>query len=138
NYKNAQADVTRYENAFKTGGVTQQQLDQARLNADNAKAKLEQSRINLGDANIKATISGIINKKHIEPGTVVAPGTALFDIVNVSTLKLNVTVNEAQIPYLQVGKTVKVKASVFPDKTFTGKIAFIAPKADEALNFPVE
>jgi RND family efflux transporter MFP subunit len=138
NYQNAQADLQRYENAFKTGGVTQQQLDQSRLNVANAKAKLEQSRINLGDASIRATISGIVNKKHIEPGTVVSPGTALFDIVNVSTLKLNVTVNEAQVPYLQIGKTVQVKASVFPDKVFSGKISFIAPKADEALNFPVE
>lgn len=138
NYQTALADFERYENAFKTGGVTQQQVDQARLNVENAKAKLEQSRINLGDANIRATISGIVNKRHIEPGSVVAPGTALFDIVNVSTLKLKVTVNEAQIPYLQLGKPVQVKASVFPDKTFSGKINFIAPKADEALNFPVE
>ncbi|HYD92186.1 MAG TPA: efflux transporter periplasmic adaptor subunit, partial [Flavobacterium sp.] len=29
-------------------------------------------------------------------------------------------------------------ASVFPDKEFKGKITFIAPKADESLNFPVE
>jgi RND family efflux transporter MFP subunit len=138
NYQTANADVERYENAFKTGGVTQQQLDQARLSLENAKAKLEQSRINLGDANIRATISGIINKRHIEPGAVVSPGTALFDIVNVSTLKLNVTVNEAQVAQLKQGQPVQVKASVFPDKTFSGKITFIAPKADEALNFPVE
>lgn len=138
NYQSAQTDLERYENAFKTGGVTQQQLDNARLKVQNEKTKLEQSKINLGDANIRATISGIVNKRHIEPGSVVASGTALFDIVNVSTLKLNVTVNEAQIPYLSVGKQVQVKASVFPEKTFTGKINFIAPKADEALNFPVE
>jgi RND family efflux transporter, MFP subunit len=138
NFQNATADLERYENAYKTGGVTKQQLDQARLALENAKAKLEQSRINIGDANIRASISGIVNKRHIEPGAVVSPGTALFDIVNVSSLKLLVTVNEAQVPYLQVGKNVKVKASVFPDKTFTGKISFIAPKANEALNFPVE
>ncbi|HUP12228.1 MAG TPA: efflux RND transporter periplasmic adaptor subunit, partial [Niastella sp.] len=134
NYQSAQTDLERYENAFKTGGVTQQQLDNARLNVENAKSKLDQSKINLGDANIRATISGIVNKRHIEPGSVVSSGSALFDIVNVSTLKLNVTVNEAQIPYLRVGKQVKVKASVFPEKTFSGKINFIAPKADEALN----
>lgn len=138
NYQTTRTDLERYENAFKTGGVTQQQLDQARQSVNNAKAKLDQSRINLGDANIRATISGIVNKRHIEPGSVVSPGTALFDIVNVSTLKLNVTVNEAQVPYLKPGKPVQVKASVFPDKIFSGKINFIAPKADEALTFPVE
>lgn len=137
-YQTAQADLARYENAFKTGGVTQQQLDQARLNLENAKAKLDQTRINLGDARIRATISGIVNKRHIEPGAVVSAGTALFDIVNVSSLKLMVTVNEAQVANLKPGQPVQVKASVFPDRTFNGKISFIAPKADAALNFPVE
>lgn len=137
-YQTALADKERYENAFKTGGVTQQQLDQVKLSLSNAKARLEQARINLGDANIRATIDGIVNERYIEPGSVVAAGTKLFDIVNVSTLKLNVTVNEAQVAALNTGKTVKVKASVFPDKVYTGKISFIAAKADQSLNFPIE
>jgi RND family efflux transporter MFP subunit len=62
----------------------------------------------------------------------------MFDIVNVSKLKLKVTVNESQVASLKLGNTVNVSASVYPDKTFTGKITFIAPKADATLNFPVE
>ena len=42
-YQNAVADYTRFENAFKTGGVTKQQLDQARLAMVNAKANLTQA-----------------------------------------------------------------------------------------------
>src|SRR5829696_3964464 len=38
--QNTQRDLQRYENAFKTGGVTQQQLDQARLSVENAKARV--------------------------------------------------------------------------------------------------
>jgi RND family efflux transporter MFP subunit len=137
-YQNALVDMQRYEAAFKTGGVTQQQLDMAKLKVDNTLAQVKQSQISMGNANIKASISGIINKRYIEPGSVVSPGASLFDIVNVSTLKLKVAVNEAQVTGLQVGQTVKVTSSVFPNKQFTGKITFIAPKADNALNFPVE
>ncbi|PZQ89995.1 MAG: efflux transporter periplasmic adaptor subunit [Flavobacterium johnsoniae] len=137
-YQNALTDSKRYENAYKTGGVTQQQLDQAKLALVNAKAKLDQAKITYGDATIKSSINGIVNKKSIEPGSVVAPGTELFELVNVSKLKLKVAVSENQIPELKVGSVVKVKASVFPDKEFSGKITFIAPKADESLNFPVE
>jgi membrane fusion protein, multidrug efflux system len=39
-YQNAASDYARYENAFKTGGVTKQQLDQAKLAMVNAKAQL--------------------------------------------------------------------------------------------------
>jgi membrane fusion protein (multidrug efflux system) len=137
-YQTALADFQRYENAFKTGGVTKQQVDQAKMSLTNAKSRLSQARLNYGDATIKSSINGIVNKRNIEPGSVVAPGTVLFELVNVATLKLKVTVNEQQIANLKTGTSVKVKASVFPDKEFTGKVTFIAPKADESLSFPVE
>jgi membrane fusion protein (multidrug efflux system) len=139
-YQNAVADYNRYENAFKTGGVTKQQLDQAKLAMVNAKAQLTQANINVGDTRIKAPISGFINKKYIEPGSILTgmPATELFDIVNVSKLKLKVAVNESQVASLKIGTPIKVTASVYPDKTFSGKITFIASKADESLNFPVE
>jgi RND family efflux transporter MFP subunit len=137
-YQNALRDKQRYENAFQTGGVTQQQLDQVKLNLENAAARVQQARVRVNDANIKSTISGIVNKRYIEPGAVVNPGTQLFELVNVSKLKLAITVNEMQVANLKVGDKVSVKASVFPDRTFGGTVTFIAPKADNSLNFPVE
>jgi RND family efflux transporter MFP subunit len=139
-YDNAKSDYDRYENAYKTGGVTKQQLDQAKLALTNAGANLKQANINVGDTKVKAPIKGFINKKYIEPGSILTgmPATAMFDIVNVSKLKLNVTVNENQVASLKTGNTVNVTSSVFPNKSFAGKITFIAAKADESLNFPVE
>ena len=137
-YQNALRDKQRYENAFQTGGVTQQQLDQAKLALENAQARVAQARIRVSDANIKSSINGIVNKRYIEPGAVVNPGTQLFELVDVSRLKLAITVNETQVAALKVGDKVDVKASVFPDKNYGGTITFIAPKADASLNFPVE
>jgi RND family efflux transporter MFP subunit len=138
NLDNAQRDLQRYENAFQTGGVTQQQLDQARLGVQNAKARVAQSGIRVSDANVRSSINGIVNKRYIEPGAYVSPGTQLFELVDVSRLKLNVAVNESQVARLKVGDAVEVKASVFPEKSFSGRISFIAAKADASLNFPVE
>lgn len=139
-YDNAKNDYARYENAYQTGGVTKQQLDQAKLQLTNAQANLTQANINVGDTKVKAPIKGFINKRFIEPGTILAgmPPTQMFDIVDVSKLKLKVSVNESQVTGLKVGNTVPVTSSVFPDKVVTGKIIFIAPKADESLNFSVE
>ena len=137
-YANALRDKERYENAFKTGGVTQQQVDQAALNLKNAAARIQQAGIKVSDANLRASINGIINKRMIEPGSVLAAGTKLFEIVDVSKLTLDIAVSEAQVANLKVGDTVTVVASVLPDKKFRGKISFIAAKADESLNFPVK
>ena len=106
----------------------------------NAGNNLKQANINVGDTKVKAPIKGFINKKYIEPGSILTgmPPSNLFEIVNVSKLKLTVTANETQVAGLKVGTPINVKASVYPDKNFSGKIIFIASKANESLNFPVE
>jgi membrane fusion protein (multidrug efflux system) len=104
----------------------------------NAANRVAQSKTKISDSHIKAPISGIINKRHIEVGAYLSAGTALFDIVDVSKLKLNVSVNESQVVQLQPGSKVDIKVPVFPDQTFSGRVTFIAPKADASLNFPLE
>lgn len=137
-YNNAQTEVARFESAYATGGVTKQQLDQVKLQLVNAKNNLSSAQISAGDVNIKASFAGIINKKNIEPGSFVNPGMELFEVVNVSTLKLKVNVDEKHVGTLKVGQTIKVESPVLADQEFSGKISFIAPKADASLNFPVE
>jgi len=139
-YQTALTDYKRFESAYQTGGVTKQQLDQAKMMLVNAQSRLKQANISLGDTRIKAPISGIINKKMIEVGTILAamPPTTMFEIVNVSRLKLNINVDESQVAQLKIGEKVNITTSIYPDKKFVGTITFIAAKADSSLNFPVE
>lgn len=137
--QNALRDEARYTSSFATGGVTQQQLDQAKLAVKNAKLRLQASQRRVSDANIKSPINGIVNKKYIEVGAFVnSQGTQLFELVDVSRLKLKVNVNESQVANLKLGDAVQIKSNVFPTEDFNGKVTFIAPKADNSLNFPIE
>ncbi|RZJ77643.1 MAG: efflux RND transporter periplasmic adaptor subunit, partial [Chryseobacterium sp.] len=138
NLQNAIIDNQRYENAFKTGGVTKQQVDNSRLQLKNAQAALRAQGVRVNDTSVRAGISGTINKKMVEPGAVVAPGTALFEIVNINSLKLSVLVDESQVGRIQIGQEVSINVNVLPDEPFSGRISFIAPKSDASLNFPVE
>jgi membrane fusion protein (multidrug efflux system) len=137
-YQKLLNDQKRLESALKTGGVTQSQVDDINLAVKNAKSGIEQIQKRLGDVHIKASISGVINKKLIELGSYVSPGTHIFDIVDVSSLKLNVNVNEKQVVQLKKGDKVDIKIPVFPDRTFSGYVSFISVKADNSLNFPIE
>lgn len=137
-YQNALRDQQRYESAFSTGGVTQQQLDQARLTLRNAQLDLQQAKRHTNDASIKSPINGIVNQRYIEQGAYVSPGTKLFELVDVSKLKLKVSVNEAQVANLKIGQQAKILVGVFPDQQFSGRVTFIAAKGDNTLNFPVE
>lgn len=137
-YNNAEAELARYESAFATGGVTQQQLEQVKLQLENAKNNLKSSQLSASDVNITASFAGIINKRNVEPGSYVNPGQELFEVVNVSTLKLKVNVDEKNIGQVKLGQSVKIGSPVLPNQTFNGTVTFIAPKADGSLNFPVE
>jgi len=137
--ENAIRDEARYASSFKTGGVTQQQLDQVKLATKNARLRLQSSARKVSDANIKSPINGIVNKRYIEVGAfVTAQGTQLFELVDVSKLKLKVNVNESQVANLSVSNRVQIKSNVFPADNFSGKITFIAAKADATLNFPID
>jgi len=74
----------------------------------------------------------------IEMGAFVGPGAELFEIVDVSKLKLKVSVNEAQVVQLKKGDKVTIKSTVFPESEYSGVVSFIAVKADNSLNYPIE
>src|SRR5690606_341897 len=131
-------DYARYKSSYETGGVTKSQLDDIELQLRNAEIRLQQEERRVADANIKAPISGIINSRSVEVGTYLSPGTELFEIVDLSQLKLKVTANETQVVNLKVGDKVTITSTVFPGKEFNGTVTFIAAKADNTLNYPVE
>ena len=137
NLENAQMALNRYEQAYKTGGVTALQLDQARLQVKNARAQLQSANLASGDTNVISKVSGIVNKKFVEVGTVVGPGTPIVEVVDISSVKLKVDVDQSLVSQLSVGNNVKIQPDVI-DGTLDGKITFIAPAASGALKFPVE
>lgn len=138
NLEQLKVDKERYESAFKTGGVTKKQMDDARLQYDLAQSKYEAASRRIRDTRVKAPISGTINAKYVELGAYLSPGTKMFDIVDVSRLKLRVTVPEQQVIHLKNGDKVEVSSNVYPEIKYTGKITFIAAKGDASLSYPVE
>ncbi|NIG52552.1 efflux RND transporter periplasmic adaptor subunit [Chitinophaga sp. Cy-1792] len=138
NLQQLKVDKERYESAFQTGGVTQKQVDDARLQYDVAKTRYEAASRRVSDTYVKAPISGIINKKYIEQGAYLSAGNKMFDIVDVSRLKLAVNVPEGQVVGLKKGQKVEVTTSVFPEAKYEAVITFIAAKGDNSLNYPVE
>lgn len=138
NVNAARTNVDRFKKALQTGGVTQKQVDDMELSYQDALARLAQAKKNAQNTLLKSPIDGIINAKYVEVGTYLSPGTKIFEIVNISRLKLVVNVPELQVVQLKLGQEVPVTTNVFPEVTYKGKITFIAAKGDASLNYPVE
>ena len=133
-----QKDYERYKNLYTGGTATEQELDNSRVDYENAVIALEQAQKELSDATIVSPSEGIITEKHIEEGTHVNVGSPIVSMVNISKLKVKLNVSESNIYQLYVGDTTEITASVYPGITFNGNISFISPKGDDSHNYQVE
>lgn len=137
-YDQTKRDLERYRNLSGTDAITKRQLEDIENGSKNAEGQLKMIKKRISHTQVTAPISGYINDDHVEIGTLVAPGMALVDIVNTQPLKLSVNVSESEIAQIAVGDEVTVKAGVFPDKEFKGKVSFMANKGDASLRYEME
>lgn len=138
NLKKAENDLSRLRNLLGEGGVTQQQIDDAQIQIENLKSRIVAGEKQLRTSTVKAPISGTVSGKRIERGSFIAPGTPIFEIVNVQRLKMTVSLNEGQVATVRKGQKVKVLSDLYPNKTFYGTVSFIDIKSDASKRFPVE
>lgn len=138
NFTQAKTNKERFDHLIKTGGITQQQYEDASLNFENAKIRLEGVKLRLADTYIKAPISGVVNARYIEQGSFLTPGAKLFNIVDTKNLELRVNVTEGQALQVKEGDKVQVVADALPNQPVSGKVTFIGVKADKSLTYPVE
>jgi RND family efflux transporter MFP subunit len=138
NYEKAQKDFERAENLFQENSIPISQLDAARLGMKAAENQLDIAKRQLENTKIKTPISGKVNARYVNIGTMVQPGMPIANIVDISTLKARVNVGESEAFSLQAGDKVEITTDVYPENIFKGQIDNIASKSDEAHTYSVE
>lgn len=83
-------------------------LDAALANARAAQAAAQAVRKTLEDTRLAAPIAGQIAQRHVAPGDYVAPGTPVVDIVDLSTLELQVPLSPADAMAVRTGQRARV------------------------------
>lgn len=99
----------------------------ARTNVANAEAALALARKNLSYANIPAPIDGFVSERTADLGEYVSPQQKVVTIVRTNPLRIRIDIPEQAISEVQVGQSVSVTTSAWPDRNFSGRIARIAP-----------
>jgi HlyD family secretion protein len=99
-------------------------------------------------ARVTSPMSGVVIKKGVEMGQTVTSGvssynegTAMFTVADLKSLIIRVNLNEVDIAKVRVGQPVRVTLDAYPQKTFTGKVRFVAPAAkvvDKIKVFEIE
>ena len=131
-------DLQTYTELLEGNAATQEKVNDIRQNYNESLNLSAQLRKQIMDATIKAPTNGIIASKTIEEGMFLSNGAEIASIVNLSSLKVQVYLTEAEVYQIVPGQDVKLTTNVYPDRLFTGKVTFISPQANQAYNFQVE
>ena len=126
-------------------------LDQARAQVASAQAQIDQqtastmtTRINLERTVIRSPVDGVVLTRTIEPGQTVAASLQapeLFTIAeDLSKMKIELAVDEADIGQVQAGQGVAFTADAFADRQFRGvvdQVRLSATNTSNVVTYPV-
>ncbi|HEY0588365.1 MAG TPA: efflux RND transporter periplasmic adaptor subunit [Pseudoduganella sp.] len=110
--------------------TTANAVELAHANVKSASAMVELARIALNDSVIRAPISGIISKRHVQAGDKVAPDMPVYTIVGLQELTLEAQVPTTDIPRVKIGQEVSFRVDGFAKREFSGKVARINPTTE--------
>jgi RND family efflux transporter MFP subunit len=114
----------------------------ARVQAAAARIKAAQGSRNFAYANLENTVvrapfSGTVLRKEAEVGEVVAPSVgggltrgAVVTMADLTTLEVEVDVNEAYIARVRSAQPAKITLDAYPDTSFRGRVRQVVPTAD--------
>ncbi len=120
---NLKQDYLRYEELYKVGGISQQQLEQLKVQLDVAQTALD----NLGEnTKLVSPISGIVTARNFDAGDMAA-GAPILTIENINPVKVIVNVSESFYSQVVKGMSVDVQVDALGSELFEGRVSLIHP-----------
>lgn len=94
-----------------------------------AAAERELAAFRQSETKIEASAGGTVTAVYHEEGENLLPGTSVFEITDLSDLKLKVYVPETILPRIVMGGEAEITIDAFPDRTFAGEVVYIGSSA---------
>lgn len=133
----ASRDYARNQKLLAAGAIAERDIEQSRRASISAQAALEDANSRLASAEkqyrsttVAAPFAGVVSERPVSPGDIVQPGTALFTVVDPSSMQLEASVPAEQLASIRVGLPVNFTVSGYPGRQFVGHITRINPTAD--------
>ncbi len=148
----AQLDLGRQRRLLEPGLIGQADLDAVKAEADSLRARIANQREQvvvaereidvrrsaLEDTSIRAPFSGVAISKEAQPGEMISPvsggggftRTGVCTIVDMSSLEIEVDVNESYINRVSPGQRVVATLDAYPDWAIPASVITTIPAAD--------
>lgn len=151
-YNEAMLDLGRRERLLEQGIIGQAEFDTSRAEADSLQARIanqreqivvaerqiDLQRTALDDMVIRAPFSGVAISKDAQPGEMISPvsagggftRTGICTLVDMSSLEIEVDVNESYIGRVEPGQRVVANLDAYPEWDIPASVITTIPAAD--------
>lgn len=133
-FNDAKRDFERAEKLKAEGAISDQQYEKFKLAYETLKTNYEKI---LENTQLRAPFSGVITAKYLNDGELflMAPAggrsvPAILHLMNVSELKVKISVNELDAYKIKIGQKALVTSDFLPGEIFTGYVTRISPVVD--------
>ena len=103
-------------------------VEKARL--DDARALVAYETALLDQHELQAPFAAVVVERHVEPGTVVVPGAAVFTLVDPATLWILAYIDEARAGGLALGQPAELRLRSLPAERFALEVVRIGLESD--------
>lgn len=132
-YMTASRDSARMEELFKSGAISQQELDHVRAEADRARAAYNTA---LRAVQLDSPISGIVTAIYVDGGEYADAGEILATVASYRKIKIALDVSSADASILEKGQEVRLPLQNNPEDDtdkrgyLEGKVTIVSLSAD--------
>ena len=133
----AEAAAREAEQQYRRGSelvqqqlIARSQLDTQRATRDAAVARVAQMRADIGDRDIRAPFAGVLGIRQVSPGSLIAPGTVIATLDDISRVHVDFPVPEAQLAQLAIGQALAGTSVAWPGQSFAGAVSSIDARID--------
>ncbi len=131
-------DQSTYDAAKNNRDLVEIGIREGEANARSLRGALDLALANQEYTNIRAPFDATVLRKNAEIGEIVAPISiggsssrgAIVDLADMSSLEVEVDVNEAYIARIEIGQTATIRLDAYADRPYAGRVRQIVPTAD--------
>lgn len=111
-------------------GPRKEEIRAAENRVKQAEAALKASEERLKDTIIYAPVSGVILRKNVEHGEIVAPGIPVYTIGDLENPWIKVYVKEDRLGLVKLGQKAEITTDSYPGKKYDGTVTYISSEAE--------
>jgi RND family efflux transporter MFP subunit len=123
----AAADFERSKLLFEKQALTKAEFDASQARAAGSAAAAAEAEIMVGYTRITAPFAGVVVRKHVEIGDLLAPGRPVIDLEDPASLRLEVEIPESLAARVVVGTKLRVQIAALD---LEAAVVEVTPAAD--------